>query len=665
MGWFSDTFRGRSNAPPQQGFFENESDYEDRVRVEGSERVVEDATGSKPSQGIFESEADYRQRVSREADEKIVEKTSGNAPGQGLFENEQDYRDRVRREAREHTIEGAAGSRPSQGMFENEQDYLRRIEQEANEGIIEAAEGSKPSQGFFENERDYRARIRREANEARASRSYSSSSDTSETNWVQVVFGLFIIGVVIAAVVTPFLPIILLAIAANKVIGGGVGAIVGIILFAGAMFALWKFRHARAAYFFPYAFVLQALVFFSTTATGDWFAGALASLVVGSLLYRACFAAWRWRAEDGLRARAWIVASVAAVGSLSVTALIGLVRPSIGTEIAQLFDGGGRTRPPARAAIVENRPQAAATAPVVQPTLLPPASMLGQWINTDANTRGVTRIVITEDQDGMLVQAFGACSPTDCDWGVVRGRHSQSADALTLEAFYDPGFAQTSVALILRGDGSLMEFSSFTHFTDNSGRPDMSAQHTFVRAGPMPDQLAVVGPMTFSCDPSNCRDIWTTSVYSYAGGGGGPGGGLDDEKLRVGGWGDEYWSLIRFELPGDAPQAKRATLELYNRTLEMPTDMHLDVVVADWGWTAGDRLWWRDRPRSRPVARVGVSAQEGWVRIDITDLYNAWVRGDRPNYGLVLRPVSTNNNYNEFVSSNSPDGANHPRIVVE
>src|SRR5579885_1784889 len=42
------------------------------------------------------------------------------------------------------------------------------------------------------------------------------------------------------------------------------------------------------------------------------------------------------------------------------------------------------------------------------------------------------------------------------------------------------------------------------------------------------------------------QDIWTTSVFSFTGGGGGPGGGLADDLLKVGGWGDEYYSLLQF-----------------------------------------------------------------------------------------------------------------------
>jgi hypothetical protein len=43
--------------------------------------------------------------------------------------------------------------------------------------------------------------------------------------------------------------------------------------------------------------------------------------------------------------------------------------------------------------------------------------------------------------------------------------------------------------------------------------------------------------------------LWITDTYSYAPGGGGPGGGLLDADLKVGGWGDWYFSLIKFELP--------------------------------------------------------------------------------------------------------------------
>jgi hypothetical protein len=47
-------------------------------------------------------------------------------------------------------------------------------------------------------------------------------------------------------------------------------------------------------------------------------------------------------------------------------------------------------------------------------------------------------------------------------------------------------------------------------------------------------------------------DIWTTSVFSYDPDThfDGIGGGLNDDRLIVGGWGDWYYSLLQFDLSG-------------------------------------------------------------------------------------------------------------------
>jgi uncharacterized protein YecT (DUF1311 family) len=61
---------------------------------------------------------------------------------------------------------------------------------------------------------------------------------------------------------------------------------------------------------------------------------------------------------------------------------------------------------------------------------------------------------------------------------------------------------------------------------------------------------------------TNAMSIWSTSAYSYAGDGGGPGGGLADDRLRVGGWGDVYVSLIKFDYPSDGRTVQSAVLVL-------------------------------------------------------------------------------------------------------
>jgi len=46
----------------------------------------------------------------------------------------------------------------------------------------------------------------------------------------------------------------------------------------------------------------------------------------------------------------------------------------------------------------------------------------GSWVNEDPNTGGMTRLQIFQNLE---VQAWGACTPTECDWGRVQGRYTQ------------------------------------------------------------------------------------------------------------------------------------------------------------------------------------------------------------------------------------------------
>lgn len=170
------------------------------------------------------------------------------------------------------------------------------------------------------------------------------------------------------------------------------------------------------------------------------------------------------------------------------------------------------------------------------------------------------------------------------------------------------------------------------------------------------------------------QDIWTTSIYSYATGGGGPGGGLNNELLRVGGFGDLYYSLIKFDLSQLPTVASKAELQLYmpQVTGNGTTGLYLDRITTFWDWrTQGtgsdrDRLWWADRPATvQWISNTLPAPTAGqWYVIDITTLYNAWQARTYPNYGVQLRPVTNSNTWDEFNSSNSSDALHRPRLVV-
>lgn len=170
------------------------------------------------------------------------------------------------------------------------------------------------------------------------------------------------------------------------------------------------------------------------------------------------------------------------------------------------------------------------------------------------------------------------------------------------------------------------------------------------------------------------QDIWTTSVYSYAPGGGGPGGGLANDVLEVGGWGDLYYSLLKLDLSGLPKYATHVTLRLYdiNSNSGTPTSLSLYRITQDWNWqtqgTGSDhqRLWWADQPNAIPQSASPLPAPTpgSYYYIDITDLYNEWQSGALPNYGIELRPTENNNNFDIFASSRNTNLSYEPTLII-
>ena len=175
------------------------------------------------------------------------------------------------------------------------------------------------------------------------------------------------------------------------------------------------------------------------------------------------------------------------------------------------------------------------------------------------------------------------------------------------------------------------------------------------------------GTMLQSDDPSlTWKDVWTTSVYSYAPSGGGPGGGRDDDELKVGGWGDDYYTLISFALPTLAFQPKFAAIVLYSKEADVAsTRLAVDRIAQAWDFPKGDRLWWKDRPRTIPTDMQALLApgRKQWYMIDLTNLVEGWRDNTFSNHGIEIRPLETNNNYVLFVSSDASDKSKIPRLL--
>ena len=119
-----------------------------------------------------------------------------------------------------------------------------------------------------------------------------------------------------------------------------------------------------------------------------------------------------------------------------------------------------------------------------QPHALGLSYFSGTWKNTDARTRGLTTVSVRTAGESVWVRAWGACHPTDCDWGEVSGTAfaptvsaDPANDAQKVTAVFETSFSNTLMTLS-SADGDELEADTQTRFTDNSGRSSYSSTYT-------------------------------------------------------------------------------------------------------------------------------------------------------------------------------------------
>ena len=93
----------------------------------------------------------------------------------------------------------------------------------------------------------------------------------------------------------------------------------------------------------------------------------------------------------------------------------------------------------------------------------------GTWVNTDANTSGITRLIVTGNN---IIQGFGRCSPQDCDWGKVT---LTSLGPANFRAIFSWSFKRTTLSI--HHSGSQLIVTSTDSYKD--GRPSRSTDYTF------------------------------------------------------------------------------------------------------------------------------------------------------------------------------------------
>jgi hypothetical protein len=113
-----------------------------------------------------------------------------------------------------------------------------------------------------------------------------------------------------------------------------------------------------------------------------------------------------------------------------------------------------------------------------------PDELVGTWMNTNAATPGIAKVVLGS-QDGQLrMRAFGSGDSLLLDWGEISAAlfagEINSDEAAAFNAVYDFDFMQTELQGHVR-QGVLI-VAKFDHFKDDSGRSNCVAKEFFYRA---------------------------------------------------------------------------------------------------------------------------------------------------------------------------------------
>ena len=158
------------------------------------------------------------------------------------------------------------------------------------------------------------------------------------------------------------------------------------------------------------------------------------------------------------------------------------------------------------------------------------SALVGTWVNTNASTKSVKQIVIQPYRTGaVLVDAFGACSPTPCEWGrVLANIYAPSVSSTTGAAFQSDqrflsGKSEWSRTQLFGGVsktpvGLRLVVREFTVFEDGSGRHNYTVTETFAlgKGVPVTKTGSAVSTYVVGAPPALNSGVFGTWIPSGA-----------------------------------------------------------------------------------------------------------------------------------------------------
>lgn len=118
------------------------------------------------------------------------------------------------------------------------------------------------------------------------------------------------------------------------------------------------------------------------------------------------------------------------------------------------------------------------TATVPAPPIIGLNALNGYWQNENPATGDVTTVVIAVEGSSASVHSYGACYPTDCDWGTRDANTTAWASSQQITASWDFGF-KVSTQTITWLSARRIRVSTFNDYTVGDGRTDYTATEFF------------------------------------------------------------------------------------------------------------------------------------------------------------------------------------------
>ena len=128
----------------------------------------------------------------------------------------------------------------------------------------------------------------------------------------------------------------------------------------------------------------------------------------------------------------------------------------------------------------------------LNPALTDPASralnvdkLIGRWVNTNPESRGLSRFVIEHDDQRFRVGATGVGADGPIDWPLTEAdvlanlEEEEGQRAVALAATFEFGFMATRTQI--RVNKGILVVVLFTEFRDNSGRSNFVTREFFYR----------------------------------------------------------------------------------------------------------------------------------------------------------------------------------------